>query len=234
MHQLNRTDRLYALAEELRAVAPRPRSARWLAARFEVSVRTVERDLDALKQSGVPITADTGRSGGYSLDRARTLPPLALTAGEALAVGIALRSAASSPFAGAARSAARKVLAGLSPDVRRREEVLAARVHTVGDVEAPAGTPTDTLADAVASGRVLRLAYTDSAGHDSQRDVEPLGLLWGTRGWYLMAWCRRREGVRGFHVGRITAVTELAEHAPPRDADLRRELDRLDADPLRT
>lgn len=44
---MNRTDRLYALVEELRAVAPRPRSARWLAGRFEVSARTVERDLMA-------------------------------------------------------------------------------------------------------------------------------------------------------------------------------------------
>lgn len=45
---MNRTDRLYALVEELRAVSPRRRSARWLAERFEVSVRTVERDLSAL------------------------------------------------------------------------------------------------------------------------------------------------------------------------------------------
>lgn len=48
---MNRTDRLYALVEELRAVAPRPGSSRWLAGRFEVSVRTVERDLGALQQA---------------------------------------------------------------------------------------------------------------------------------------------------------------------------------------
>ena len=63
---MNRTDRLYALVEEMRAVAPRPRSARWLAGRFEVSVRTVERDISALQQSGVPIYAESGRTGGYA------------------------------------------------------------------------------------------------------------------------------------------------------------------------
>jgi predicted DNA-binding transcriptional regulator YafY len=57
---VNRTDRLYALVDELRAVAPRARTARQMAARFEVSVRTIERDLGALQQAGVPIYATPG------------------------------------------------------------------------------------------------------------------------------------------------------------------------------
>ena len=88
---MNRTDRLYALVEELRAVAPRPRSARWLAERFEVSARTVERDISARQQSGVPIWAEPGRTGGYCLDKARTLPPVNLTPGEAVARRLARR-----------------------------------------------------------------------------------------------------------------------------------------------
>ncbi|MER6878459.1 HTH domain-containing protein, partial [Amycolatopsis sp. NPDC000673] len=95
---MNRTDRLYALVEELRAVAPRTRTAAWLAARFEVSVRTIERDLGALRETGVPIWTETGRTGGYGLDRERTLPPLTLTPEEAIAITVALRSAAGSPF----------------------------------------------------------------------------------------------------------------------------------------
>jgi predicted DNA-binding transcriptional regulator YafY len=87
--RVNRTDRLYALVEALRAVAPRPRSGRWLAGRFEVSVRTVERDINALQQSGVPIYAEPGRTGGYCLDKARTLPPVNLTPGEAVAMAVA-------------------------------------------------------------------------------------------------------------------------------------------------
>src|SRR5688500_8688735 len=66
---VNRTDRLYALVEALRAIAPRHRSARELAARFEVSVRTIERDITALQESGVPIYAEPGRKGGYAIDK---------------------------------------------------------------------------------------------------------------------------------------------------------------------
>ncbi|MFS4096524.1 helix-turn-helix transcriptional regulator, partial [Streptomyces sp. AF1A] len=108
---MNRTDRLYALVEELRAAAPRPLSARALARRFEVSVRTIERDLSALQQSGVPIHAEAGRSGGYVLDRERTLPPLAITPAEATALAVALHALAGTPFAADARSALHKVLA---------------------------------------------------------------------------------------------------------------------------
>ena len=130
---MNRTDRLYALVEELRAVSPRTRSAAWLARRFEVSVRTVERDLGALREAGVPIWAEPGRTGGYGLDRNRTLPPLAFTVDEALAISVALRSAERSPFASAAASA-RKVLAGLPTDVRMAQDEVAARLHLVGEV----------------------------------------------------------------------------------------------------
>jgi predicted DNA-binding transcriptional regulator YafY len=108
---VNRTDRLYALVEELRAVAPRPWSARQLARRYEVSMRTIERDILALQDAGVPVYAQTGRRGGYVIDKARTLPPVNFTAAEMVAITVSLAGAEGTPFAFAARSALRKVLA---------------------------------------------------------------------------------------------------------------------------
>ncbi|WP_328674442.1 WYL domain-containing protein [Streptomyces sp. NBC_00322] len=230
---MNRTDRLYALVEELRAVAPRPRSAPWLARRFEVSVRTVERDLEALRQSGLPIRSDSGRAGGYSLDRDRTLPPVTLSATEALAVSVALRTAASTPFAAAAHRAGQKVLAVLPADVRQREEALARLVYRVGD-HAPgqSGKLSEIIVEAVVSGHVLHLTYADRAGAATTRDVEPLGLLWGPSGWYLAAWCRLRSAVRGFQLDRITSLELSDERVASREPQWRAELKRLDAEPF--
>src|SRR6187399_1065395 len=87
---MNRIDRLYALVEELRAAGPRGRTARQLAERFELSVRTIERDLSALGQAGVPLATKQGRTGGYTLDRSMSLPPLNFTPREAAAVAVAL------------------------------------------------------------------------------------------------------------------------------------------------
>ncbi len=89
MPGVNRTDRVYAVVEELRAAGPRGVAARRLAERFEVSVRTIERDLDALRQAGVPLRGIQGRRGGYVVDPAMSLPPLNFTPGEAAAVAVA-------------------------------------------------------------------------------------------------------------------------------------------------
>lgn len=106
---MNRTDRLYALVEELRSAAPRARPARWLADRFEVSVRTIERDIGALQESGVPIWATPGPGGGYTVDPSMTLPPLNFTAGEATAIAIALGSAGGAmPFGDDGRRRSRR------------------------------------------------------------------------------------------------------------------------------
>ncbi|MEH0937672.1 helix-turn-helix transcriptional regulator [Micromonospora psammae] len=222
---MNRTDRLYALVEELRAVSPRPRSARWLAARFEVSSRTIERDIGALQQSGVPIWAEPGRTGGYVVDRAHTLPPVNLTAGEAVAMAVALHRLAGTPFAGPGVSALRKLVAVMPPADVAEAHRLAGRVHLIGD--GPATPVPAIVADAVSARRVLRIGYADRGGTDSVRDVEPLGYLGNRRHWYLLAWCRLRGEMRCFRTDRIRDVRALPElvarELRPEDLDIPHE-----------
>jgi predicted DNA-binding transcriptional regulator YafY len=140
---MNRTDRLYALVEELRAVAPRPRSARQLAERYEVSTRTIERDILALQESGVPIYAETGRRGGYVIDKTLTLPPLNFTPAEMVAIAVSLARQEHTPFAAATRSALRKVLASASAAQTAEAGELLDRVRLIGAAcpGEPARTP---------------------------------------------------------------------------------------------
>jgi biotin operon repressor len=125
---VNRTERLYAIAEELRSAGTSGRTSTWLARRLEVSVRTVKRDVDALLQAGVPIWAQAGRGGGYVLDAEATLPPLNVTAAEAAAIAVALAALPALPFAADARSALSKVLAAMPDAERDRAEDIAARL----------------------------------------------------------------------------------------------------------
>jgi predicted DNA-binding transcriptional regulator YafY len=217
--RVNRTDRLYAIVEELRAVAPRPRSARRLADRFEVSVRTIERDISALQQSGTPIYAEPGRTGGYCLDKAHTLPPVNLTPGEAVAMALALKRLEGTPFRAEAGSALRKLVAAMHKDDAAEARELAARVHILS----PASPPPmpRKIADALDAGRVLRIGYADREGAVTQREIEPLVYVGKPDHWYLVAWCRLREQVRVFRTDRITAVTVTAE--VPSFRRLRRE-----------
>jgi predicted DNA-binding transcriptional regulator YafY len=219
---MNRTDRLYAMVEELRAVAPRPRSARWLAQRFEVCARTVERDIGALLQAGVPIYAEPGRTGGYTLDKTATLPPVNVTPAEAVATAVALQALAGTPFHGPARSALRKLLAVMPEREAAAARELAGRVHLIGD--GPTPPVPAVVADALLARKVLLLEYGDRAGSVTVRRVEPVGYVGNREHWYLVAWCRLREGMRAFRTDRIVSVyrtDEAALERPPlRPADL--------------
>ncbi|MEJ3744381.1 WYL domain-containing protein [Actinomycetes bacterium KLBMP 9797] len=243
---MNRTDRLYALVEELRAVSPRPRSAQWLAARFEVDERTVRRDIAALQQAGVPVYAETGRRGGYVVDKAHTLPPVNITPREAVATAIALDVLVGTPFADAARSVLHKLLAVMPERDVVAARSAAARVHLVtpspgaasvfraapadpapSSVTPPTGAPSPgavpadpgvlrAAEEAVVRRAVLAIDYVDRHGTASRRLVEPVALLGDGPLWYLVGWCRLRGGEREFRLDRVRRATATLEVAPSR------------------
>ncbi|MFC7649360.1 helix-turn-helix transcriptional regulator [Streptosporangium lutulentum] len=175
---MNRTDRFHALIEELRAIAPRCRSARELATGLEVSVRTVERDLRALQQSGVPVRADPG-GRGYALGESVTPLPIAFTPDEAVAVAAALSGAQDTPFAFQARSALNKLVAAMSPSEGASGTVPGGdgagepltRGHTTVEPE-PYPRVSRVIEQALLHRRVLRLRYEDRKGRTTVREVE--------------------------------------------------------------
>lgn len=215
---MNRIDRLYAVMEELRAVSPRPLSAARLASRFEVSNRTIERDLLALQESGVPIYAEPGRTGGYVLDKSHSLPPLNFTPTEAAAIAVALAADPQTPFAAATRSALRKVLAAMPDAAARQVQDVVDNVRML-DPSTDAPAVPRAIQNAISAAHALNLHYVDKHDRMSERTVEPAGFVHGSRGWYLVAYCRLRGEGRAFRLDRIVAVTDTGEAVPRRSVD---------------
>lgn len=211
---MNRVDRLYALVEELRAAGQRGRTARQLAEHFEVSVRTIERDLSALGQAGVPLATRTGRAGGYTLDRSMSLPPLNFTPGEAAAVAVALSLSEHVLFSRDARTAMQKIVAAM-PD-RAIEEAWSAADKVrllVQPVPDPDRAIAETIWRVVRDGSSLQIRYTDVNGLETDRAVTPQQVVVGPNGAYLTAWCHLRGGDRIFRMDRITRAERVG--SPP-------------------
>ena len=198
-------DRLYALVEELRAAGPRGRSARQLAGHFEVSVRTIERDLSALGQAGVPLATRQGRTGGYTLDRSMSLPPLNFTSREATAVAVALSRSEHVLFARDARSALQKIVAAMPQRALEEARTAAEKIRLlVQPVPAPDLRVAETIWLAVRDNQLLRVGYIDVGGIETERDIEPQHIVVGPNGSYLTAWCHLRHDDRVFRMDRIT------------------------------
>ncbi len=207
---MNRTERLYALVELLRAAGPRGRTASRLAAHFEVSVRTIERDLSALGQSGVPLATRQGRLGGYSLDRSMSLPPLNFTPREAAAVAVALSRSELSLFARDARSALQKIVAAMPERALAEAHATAEKVRLIVEpTSQPDAEVAETVWRAVRDGHTLRIGYTDVGGLETERVVEPQHVVVGPSGSYLTAWCHLRGDDRVFRMDRITVAGRI-------------------------
>lgn len=218
---MNRIDRLYALVEELRAAGPRGRTARRLADRFEVSVRTIERDLSALGQAGVPLSTKQGRTGGYTLDRSMSLPPLNFTPREAAAVAVALSRFDHVLFNRDARSALHKIVAAMPERAAAEAHEAADKVRLLVQPESSLDAElAETIWQAVRENHVLRIRYTDVGGVQTTREVEPQLVVVGPNGSYLTAWCHLRKEDRVFRMDRITQAERMpslprAQHAAP-------------------
>jgi predicted DNA-binding transcriptional regulator YafY len=220
VRSMNRTDRLYAIVEELRGRSPDWMSATALADRFEVSTRTIERDLSALQQAGVPIYATPGRRGGYALDSSHTLPPLNFTPGEVAAIATALSTVGATPFNASGRSALHKILAALRDVDADGARALAQRIYLFDNKRFARSRPPAAVEQAILEGRVVTLQYVDRNGAVSDRKVEPLAVVGDAPHWYLWGWCRLRDEPRAFRIDRIRGAVLHEEIAPDRSLDI--------------
>jgi predicted DNA-binding transcriptional regulator YafY len=192
-----------------------------LAARLDVDVRTVRRDVERLRSLGYPVHATPGAAGGYRLGAGAALPPLLLDDDEAVAVAVGLRTAASGTVSGIEETSVRALA--------KLEQVLPARLRPrVGALQAatvslPGGGPTvdaevlTTIAAACRDHERLRFGYVGRTGTASERSVEPLRLVHTGWCWYLVAFDLGKQDWRTFRADRITGVPAAGFRFTPRE-----------------
>ncbi|MFC7534781.1 helix-turn-helix transcriptional regulator [Actinoplanes sp. GCM10030250] len=216
--------RLLALLSLLQARRDWPGTL--LAERLEISLRTVRRDVDRLRELGYPIAAVKGPDGGYRLSAGAELPPLLFDDEQAVALTIALQIAATTPGSGLAEAAARALntVRQVLPS-RLRHRVDALRVTAVEQPTTQPDTPVGgdvllTLSSAVQAHEVLRFDYGSeprrAEQHSEPRRAEPHHVVtWGGR-WYLVAWDLDRDDWRVFRADRMTPRTPNGPRFTPR------------------
>jgi predicted DNA-binding transcriptional regulator YafY len=204
---MNRIDRLFGILTTLQS--KKHVTAAYLANKYEMSVRTVYRDIKALEELGIPIGFEQPK--GYFIVQGYFLPPLSFTTDEAnsliLMASLAEKFADKS-IAKYSNSALSKIKAVLKSSDKDKTNRFSDHINIYNPE--PSKTENDYLIDIQASITqqiIIAIDYTDNANVKTTREVEPTGLVFYNMEWHLIAWCWKRNDYRDFIVKRIGNIT---------------------------
>lgn len=200
---MNRIDRLFGILIMLQS--KKYITVEDIAAKFRISVRTVYRDIKSLCGQGVPVSFEPYK--GYFIMQGYFLPPVAFSSEEANA--LLLMEAMVAGFADKSilkhySSALSKVKCVLRSSQKEKLEILNSTIR----FQFPSCINTDfeylsVLQNAITARCILQLSYTNKNDETSNRQVEPIGLVFYAFSWHLVAWCHHRNDYRDFKVSRI-------------------------------
>ena len=211
------TTRVLTVLELLQA--HRQMSGPRLAERLEVDVRSVRRYITMLQDLGIPIESERGRYGNYRLMRGFKLPPLMLTEDEALALTLGLLVAKRLGLTIAAPA----VEGALAKIDRVLPEALRQRVQAVQETLVLDSLSTDTYRSSPESSVVLTtsiatqqerrmwIRYQSGQAAETERAIDPYGLIFHAGLWYTVAYCHLRQDLRTFRLDRVLEAKLLEE-----------------------
>jgi len=228
---MNRIDRLHAILTHLQS--KRKVTAQEMADRFNISLRTVYRDVKALDESGVPVIGEAG--SGYTIMEGYRLPPVMFTQEEASALLLGAKLAEQFTDGSVKRhfhAALFKIKAVLrSPD---KEYVDSLTEHIEILSRYSPDSPQQHLSQlqqAVVHKNIVQLQYRSNLKEEvTRRRVEPIGLLHYGSAWHLIGWCHLRNDYRDFRLTRMLGVTlEDARFNPDSHPSIRKYIEQLRA-----
>ena len=209
---MNRIDRLTAMILLLQS--HRVVTAEQISEHFEISIRTVYRDIAALDEAGVPIIAEAGV--GYSLMRGYNLPPVMFTETEAAALfmsGQLTDQFGDESLKKSLNGALLKVRSALPEGHKSYLHQLDQSIYINKQYQTFHDEASlMPVQEAVVRRRCMLIQYdTGSLGKISQRTIEPFGLIFYSKQWHVIAWCRKREAIRDFRIDRMQHWEILTE-----------------------
>jgi predicted DNA-binding transcriptional regulator YafY len=193
-----------------------------LAEHLRVSERTVRRDLVRLHELDVPVTVSPGRRGGVSVEPGALLAPLRFTDAELLALLLGVRAigpTADAALAKAAGSALRRIESVMTPRARARAQALNEVLAAAPAPPEPSGASADSerileMAEAIHACRRVRLRYASATGAETNRAIDPYGLV-HIGNWYVAAHCHLRRDLRTFRLDRVRGFVLTDERFDP-------------------
>ncbi|MBP1850177.1 helix-turn-helix transcriptional regulator [Rhizobium halophytocola] len=202
---MRKASRLFEIIQILK-LSRRAVTAAEIAARLEVTVRSIYRDIAALQAMRVPIEGERGL--GYILRPGFDLPPLMFDHAEADAILLGLRlleRTGDMALKDAAGRVGDKIAAAVPEPLRK--SLMSAPLYAWGGVAtAPPGVDMGLIRQAIRDETVLSLRYGDEQGRVSARDIRPIALIYYSDWMTLVAWCDLRQAIRNFRTDRILAV----------------------------
>ncbi|MHA4894251.1 helix-turn-helix transcriptional regulator [Pedobacter sp. PWIIR3] len=203
---MNRIDRLFGILVLLQT--RKHVTAEKIADQYEISVRTVYRDIKALIEQGIPISFEQPK--GYFIVQGYFLPPVSFNTEEANALLMMERLA--SGFADRSihkhySTALNKVKAVLKNSQKEKLEALNDNIKfQLPDAFKNESEHLSVLQEAISSQHCIDIVYTNHNTENSSRRIEPIGLIFYAFNWHLIAWCQLRNEYRDFRVSRIQSI----------------------------
>jgi len=201
---LNRIDRLHAILTHLQS--KKRVTAQEIADRFNISLRTVYRDVKALEESGVPVIGEAG--SGYTVMEGYRLPPVMFTQEEASALLLGAKLAEFQTDASVKKhfnAALYKIKAVLRTTDKEHMDQLSDHITVLSRLpeDDSSGRYLLDLQKALGEKRVIRIRYQSGEEAITDRTLEPIGLCHYGQAWHLIGWCHLRNNYRDFRVSRI-------------------------------
>lgn len=203
---MNRIDRLFGILTLLQS--KKYVTAERIAEKFDISVRTVYRDVKALGEQGVPVSFEQHK--GYFIVQGYFLPPVAFNSDEAnalLLMETMVAGFADQSIATHYSSALNKVKAVLKSSQKEKLELMSSKIKLqLPDRLRPNFSYLSVLQEALTSSLIIEIEYTNNKGESSLRKAEPIGLVFYAFAWHVIGWCHLRKEYRDFKVERIVNI----------------------------